>query len=191
MRIRCLEYMKPFAAKIGYNLGALESLARSLKIQLERQPGEPDSSFQLRLNDAIRHWQKPKAPPPERPRPAVQEQPPPPLPKNPDEVHKAAVERIVAGFPSADEDAKNTLRLVATSLVYGTSADKLAKVLELNRDKFVRPRAKRLRDSGLWVDGQLAVNIVNGSEAEVHLAVLLAALVAEDLIELPTESEPE
>jgi len=178
--------VKTFGAKLGFNLGALESLARSLKIQLERQPGEPDLSYQLRLNDAIRRWKKPPPPPP----PPEPEPPPPPDPEDQDAIHMAAIDRIVMKFTPADEDAKNTLRLVAASLPYGTNADNLARILGLNRDKFVRPRAKRLRDSGVWAEGQLAMSILHGSEDELRLVVFFGALVAEGLVET-TVPEPE
>lgn len=175
--------MKNFAAKLGVNLATLESLARSLKIDVPRHPGETDPSYQLRLNHAVRTWTKP----PEPSEPPPEPQAPEPEPEaqaqvDPEVIALAAVDAAVAKFTPGDEDTRNTLRLVAAATHFGTNGDKLAKILDLNRDKFVRPRAKRLRDAGIWEDGQIAVKTLTDTEDDDWLKLFVAALVAEDLV---------
>lgn len=200
--------MNTFASKLGLNLGSLTSLARSLKIEVIRQPGETDGSYAVRLNHAVRTWgQRPKSeplPPPIPVAPVVIQDAPPPEPiqtiaspadeppavsdpadeRDPDEVNCEIIESMVSQFYAGDEDVRNTLRLVVAASIIGTNADKLASLLGLNRDKFVRPRAKRLRDNGIWVDGKIAVYTLSTSDEDIRLGILLAALVAEDLVEL-------
>jgi len=102
------------------------------------------------------------------------------------------VEEIVQNPQVGDvgEDERNTLRIIVAALFLGTDADRLAKFLRLNRDKFVRPRAKRLRESGIFIQGTLRQRGQVGVDAAVFEAktdrkfflwLTLAGLVAEGL----------
>ena len=102
-------------------------------------------------------------------------------PKTSEEIRQV-IEEIVADpfFTMNSDEERDTLRLLVASCHLGTNADKLAKFLGLNRDKFVRPRAKRLRENGVWEDGQVCLD--GETPEEVSLALVLAVLCAEGFI---------
>ena len=95
---------------------------------------------------------------------------------------RAVVERLVSDEYWADEsdNFKDTLRILGASLYVGTSADRIARFLGLNRDKFVRPRVKRLRDNGVFVGREIHADWLDEKHGAIHLAI--SALVAEGLI---------
>lgn len=103
-----------------------------------------------------------------------------------DEV-RTQVEIIVSDpfFKAESEDMMASIRIVVASCFAGTNADRIAKILGLNRDKIVRPRAKRLRENGVWKDGRVVVD-QSAAEAEedgpLKIALVLMALVAEGLV---------
>lgn len=55
-----------------------------------------------------------------------------------------------------DEDRRAIAEMIIVGLEIGANADKVAKVTGLNRDKFVRPKAKLLRENECWVNGKTA-----------------------------------
>lgn len=74
----------------------------------------------------------------------------------------------------------------------GTNADKIARLLGLNRDKFVRPRARRLRDNGVWEGDKVTICWDEDNDDTVLMAILLDAMVAEgDLVRRPGPDSPD
>lgn len=75
-----------------------------------------------------------------------------------------------------------SVRIVVASCFVGPHADRIAKILGLNRDKVVRPRAKRLREGGVWKDGRVIVDafaMESEDDGPMKLEIILLALVAE------------
>lgn len=101
-----------------------------------------------------------------------------------EEEARQAIQEAVDCFPDEDESILNSLRILVASCFLGPNADKIAKFLDLNRDKVVRPRAKRLRQNGIWTqDGKIALVCQDEStDEEVSLSLLLDAMVAEGLL---------
>lgn len=178
------------------------ALARSLNLNIPRHPGEPEHHYQTRLSHAVRDWKQRKDAP--SPPPPVVAAPPVPSPEplisdeavfqaldaDPEDEVRLAIEAMLADtFKFGDEDTKDCYRLVVAATHLGTSADKLASYLGLNRDKFVRPRAKRLRDAGLWVDGKVCISTLTDTEDDRLIKALFAALVADDLIEVDSSTD--
>lgn len=106
-----------------------------------------------------------------------------------DEVHRA-VEDVALDpfFAGESEDFRNTVRMIVAAIYLGPNADNLARFLGLNRDKFVRPRAKRLRENGIFIEGgpespgKVGVDADTfESEQKFTLWLVLAGLVAEGL----------
>ena len=103
---------------------------------------------------------------------------------NDNAILNAIEDMVKTSFTPGDQETRDTLRMVIAACYVGTNQDKLARLLGLNRDKFVRPRARRLRDAGLWVDGEICIYTLNNQDADVWLGIFVASLVAEDLIEV-------
>jgi len=82
-------------------------------------------------------------------------------------------------------DEKDTARVVIAALFVGTDTDLVAKVTGLNRDKFVRPKAKKLRENGIWVGNQVCMesNPEDESDENFMTEILLHVLVANGLVE--------
>ena len=49
--------------------------------------------------------------------------------------------------------ARDAAVILLSALAVGANGDKIARATGLNRDKVVRPIAKRLRDNGVWHNG--------------------------------------
>lgn len=96
-------------------------------------------------------------------------------------------------FAGENEDMRNNVRIIVAAIHLGTNADKLASFLGLNRDHFVRPRVRRLRENGIFVQGTLKQRghvVMDVSEdafrgrkgmQRVFLWFTMAALVAEGI----------
>lgn len=69
--------------------------------------------------------------------------------------------------------------ILMAALVVGANADTVAKATGLNRDKVVRPIAKRLRDNGVWRNGVTYCQWLDGPPEEGATAFLCDVLVAE------------
>jgi hypothetical protein len=55
-----------------------------------------------------------------------------------------------------NEDRRAIAEMIVVGLEIGANADTVARVTGLNRDKFVRPKAKLLRENKCWVKGKTA-----------------------------------
>jgi hypothetical protein len=87
------------------------------------------------------------------------------------------------------------MEMILVGFEVGTIADKVAQVTGLFRDKFVRPRAKNLRDNGVWVGGKTALSAEvladDAPETYMKTELILLFLCAEGLIEnRPSGVEP-
>jgi len=103
---------------------------------------------------------------------------------------RQAVENIVSDPYWAGEEPqfRDSLRIVVGAHVFGPNADKIARGLGLNRDKFVRPRARRLRESGIWRDG----GVEAPDDDNPLLDLTMQGLVAEGLVcrqVIPSDSD--
>lgn len=83
-------------------------------------------------------------------------------------------------FAQEDPEFLDTIRVLLASLFVGMNGDKVASFLKLNRD-FVRVRAKRLREQGIWRKQGLAIDWFH--EKCGHMSLVIDALVAEGKIE--------
>jgi hypothetical protein len=84
-----------------------------------------------------------------------------------------------------NEDRRSIAEMVLVGLEVGTYADKVARITGLNRDNFVRPKAKLLRDNGCWVDGKMAFSpeaMDDESGRYSAMEIILTVLVAEGRI---------
>lgn len=82
-----------------------------------------------------------------------------------------------------EREYKNTIKLLLGALLFGcNNTDKLAGKLGLARDRFVRPRAKRLRASGVWrPDGYTCYESEDDSR-ERTIELILHVLCAEGIV---------
>lgn len=108
------------------------------------------------------------------------------VPLTDDEV-RTQVEAIVADpfFKAESEEMMASIRIVVASCFAGTNADRIAKILGLNRDKVVRPRARRLREGGVWVGDRVGVDsfaLDAEEDGPMMIELVLMALVAEGLV---------
>lgn len=87
----------------------------------------------------------------------------------------------------------DSLRIIVAAFFLGTNADRLARFLGLNRDDFVRPRAKLLRESGIFTQGTVGMpgKVVldaevaddpDDSQGFISIWLILASLVAEGIV---------
>ena len=91
------------------------------------------------------------------------------------------IEEVVGDEFFAEETAqhKDTMRVLLATLLIGTDADSIARFLNLNRDKFVRPRIRRLRQNGVL---QGCTVVCDWYEEDGSVCLMLDALVAEGSI---------
>lgn len=115
-----------------------------------------------------------------------------------DEEVLAKIEEIVAEpfFRSENEDLQNSYRIILAACMLGTTnADKLARFLGLNRDKCVRPRAKLLRENGIFLeDGKVGVDedaFEGEDDHRLNVWLMLAGLCAEGVIHRTCEVQSE
>ena len=96
---------------------------------------------------------------------------------------KAYIEYVVSDpyFQTEGGSLQDTIRILLASFFVGLSGDKIAKFLNLNRDDFVRPRVKRLREQGVWI-GKNTLAIEWFDEEAGYMALLLDAMVAEGAV---------
>lgn len=100
-----------------------------------------------------------------------------------------AVEKQIASWlanGALDEESKDGARmLMVAALVTGPDADRVAMATGLNRDKFVRPRAKRLRENGRWVGRTVRCGWFEAEEegpGGFLIALIVDVLVAEGIV---------
>jgi hypothetical protein len=96
------------------------------------------------------------------------------------ERRKLLDETVEKVYGEESEQHKNTIRVLLATMLVGPNADKIAKFLDLNRDNFVRPRVKRLRQNGILQGREILCDW--DDERTGNMSVLLDALVAEGLI---------
>lgn len=99
----------------------------------------------------------------------------------------------VSDWPS--EERRAVAEMILVGIEIGTNCDRIARVTGLNRDKFIRPKAKLLRASGIWVHGKTAFNpavLAEDAPPTYFFTELICfVLVAEGLIEWQrTEAAP-
>jgi hypothetical protein len=82
-----------------------------------------------------------------------------------------------------DESRRSIAEMILVGLEIGTDADEVARITGLNRDKFVRPKAKLLRENGCWVHGKTAFSAESMDDDADDLCIateiLLFVLAAE------------
>ncbi len=80
-----------------------------------------------------------------------------------------------------EPEHKDTAKLLLCALNFGSAdLDKLAAVSGLSLDEFVRPRAERLRASGVWSeDGKVCFETANGPPENMNIEFILHVLCAE------------
>jgi hypothetical protein len=85
-----------------------------------------------------------------------------------------------------NEDRRAIAEMIFVGLEIGTSADKVAQVTGLHRDKFVRPKAKLLRENRCWVEGKTAFSqdaMAEGApDCYFAMDLILFVLVAEGVV---------
>lgn len=103
---------------------------------------------------------------------------------------KKEVEALVQGG-LVDAQDRDTAVLCLCALYFGCkNIDKLADRTGLSRDKFVRPRAKRMRDSGLWnADGTVSFESADGPDEDGAIEFVLHVLCADGLVECVTRAD--
>jgi hypothetical protein len=104
------------------------------------------------------------------------------------------IEEVVAQMVaehSIEAGSKDTAKLLLAALCFGTTnADKLATLTGLNRDKFVRPRAKRLREGRIWRPEGIVTEYSDDAPEEQNIEFLLHILVAEGLVDVTFDDSP-
>jgi hypothetical protein len=91
-----------------------------------------------------------------------------------------------------DAEYRDTARLCLTAAVFGCkNIDELAFRTKLPRDRFVRPRARRMRQSGIWRnDGTVAFETdPENDPAGSNIEFLLHVLCAEGLVECTSRGD--
>lgn len=96
-------------------------------------------------------------------------------------IETAVADEMFAGEPWV----RNNVRILLAGLYVGLDADNIAKFLGLNRDKYVRPRVRTLRQEGIFgADGKIHANWF---EDYGMIDLLFCAMAAEGLV---TRHEP-
>jgi hypothetical protein len=100
---------------------------------------------------------------------------------------KAEVERTLVIFLEdelVDPDDKDTAKLLLWGIFFGCkSIDKLAEASGLARDRFVRPRARRLREAGIWTrEGLVGFETLDRPAQEMSIEFIVHMLVADGLV---------
>jgi hypothetical protein len=79
---------------------------------------------------------------------------------DPEDLSEADIRRLIEEIVNdpylgdIEADARNSMRMIVAATFLGPEPDKLARFLGLPRDNFVRPRAKRLREAGIFISGR-------------------------------------
>lgn len=95
------------------------------------------------------------------------------------------INAALKGFIDArafEEKYRDHALILLVALVVGANADTVAKAADLNRDKVVRPIAKRLRDGGIWKNGVTQCQWFDDDWKVGNTAFLLDVLCAAGLI---------
>jgi hypothetical protein len=100
---------------------------------------------------------------------------------------KAEVEKNLASMLADglfEPKYRDTAKLLLYAIQFGCkNIDKLAERSGLPRDRFVRPRARRLRESGVWSeDGLVYFETIDGPPEHTNIEFVLHVMCAEGLI---------
>jgi hypothetical protein len=109
---------------------------------------------------------------------------------------KVNVERSLAVFLEEEliePEFADTAKLLLYAMNLGcTNIDKLAEASGLARDRFVRPRARRLREAGVWLkEGPVGFESLNGPVEHMSIEFVLHCLIADGLIKRVPGKVPE
>lgn len=99
----------------------------------------------------------------------------------------ARVERDVVRMVKAkdiDPEHRDTAKLLLTAMNFGsTNVGKLAALSGLARDRFVIPRARLLKDQGVWTeDGKVAFEYPDGPPTHTMIEFIMHVLLAEGIL---------
>lgn len=100
---------------------------------------------------------------------------------------KANVDRSLGVFLEeklVEPEHADTAKLLLYAMNLGcTNIDKLAEASGLSRDRFVRPRARRLRQAGVWLkDGHVAFETLDKPAEQMSIEFIIHCLVADGMI---------
>ena len=89
-----------------------------------------------------------------------------------------------------EPELRDTAKLCLVAGLFGCSnIDKLAFRAHLPRDRFVRPRARLMRASGIWnADGTITMETANGTAEEMNIEFVLHVLCAEGRVKCTWDS---
>lgn len=87
------------------------------------------------------------------------------------------------GWSEEDPEGRGCFLLVLASCFLGTDEEVLSRFLGFTPE-FVAPRAKRLRDSGIWADGKVCLDVPEDDESALayEVCLTLCAMCAQGLL---------